>query len=127
MEINIKDYLSEEEIKDIIIKELRTKTKNDIERILTNMEYSLATGIANEMLNEQDKLTIRDKVEKAIDNIATYTVVYSDCYRESSLAYKLMEQSVVKNKDKIESRVIDLIDRLDDYQIFDILKSSYNK
>ena len=66
--INFKDYLSEEEIKEIVIDELRKETRKhfcnekEFTRILTNISYyELWKKIEEEVPNSQD--IIKEKVK----------------------------------------------------------------
>ena len=85
MEIKIEDYLTNSEIRDIIVEELRNKIKNnfsekDITRIISNAPYYKAYDIFDECLPEGYKDDIKEKVLNLIKNPKSYNIFRYDYY-----------------------------------------------
>ena len=79
MNINFKDYLSDEEIKEIVIDELRKEARKhfcnekEFTRILTNISYyELWKKIEEEVPNSQD--IIKEKVKEKLNEISNYDI-----------------------------------------------------
>ncbi len=117
MEINILDYLSENEIKSICEDEIRIHVRRsfkekDLERIISNSAYYKVYGIIDDLLpNGYDKVLI-DNVNEIIDNMSTFSVLrynYDD-KRPVSTASKLLEETVEKRKQDIIDKMNSVID-----------------
>lgn len=121
--INAMDYITEEEIKEIVVEEFKAKAKKDIERILANMSYHLAYGMADAILDETDQKEISQKVKGAINKLDTFTVFSNDSFNNKTKGYIAIENAISKHNLKIENRIAKLIEDLDDYDIFEILKA----
>ena len=138
MNINFKDYLSEKEIKEIIIDELRKEARKhfcnekEFTRILTNISYyELWKKIEEEVPNSQD--IIKEKVKKELNEISSYDVFrrkgeFNNC---NSLAYDILEKYVDENKNIIEDKVKDIFSELSEtdlkYEIQGILENYIEK
>ena len=138
MNINFKDYLSEEEIKEIVIDELRKETRKqfcdekEFTRILTNISYyELWKKIEEEVPNSQD--IIKEKVKEELNKISSYDVFrrkgeFNNC---NSLAYDILEKYVDENKNIIEDKVKDIFSELSKtdlkYEIQGILENYIEK
>ena len=105
MNINFKDYLSEEEIKEIIIDELRKEAREhfcnekEFTRILTNISYyELWNKIEEEVPNSQD--IIKEKVKEKLNEISNYDILRKkgEFNDSNSLAYDILEKYVDENK-----------------------------
>lgn len=134
MEINFKDYLNDEEIKNIIIEELREKIRKyfcnekEISRILTNISYyELWNKIEEEVPNSE--CIIKEKVKEKLNEISSYDVLRkkSEFEEKNSLAYDILEKYVNENKNIIEEKVKNIFNKLSEsdlkYQIQDILEN----
>ena len=138
MNINFKDYLSEKEIKEIVIDELRKEAREhfcnekEFTRILTNISYyELWKKIEEEVPNSQD--IIKEKVKKELNEISSYDVFrrkgeFNNC---NSLAYDILEKYVDENKNIIEDKVKDIFSELSKtdlkYEIQGILEDYIEK
>ena len=138
MNINFKDYLSKEEIKEIVIDELRKEARNhfcnekEFTRILTNISYyELWKKIEEEVPNSQD--IIKEKVKEELNEISSYDILRKkDEFNDSnSLAYDILEKYVEENKNMIENKVKDIFSELSKtdlkYEIQDILENYIEK
>ena len=120
MEINIKDYMSDEEIKAIIeneiIRETRRKLCNEkeITRILTNISYyELWKKIEKEVPNCQE--IIKEKTKEKLQEISKFDIFKSknDFLEErDSLAQQLLNESVNENKNIINDKVKTIMNEL---------------
>ena len=138
MNINFKDYLSDEEIKEIIIDELRKEAREhfcnekEFTRILTNISYyELWNKIEEEVPNSRD--IIKEKVIEELNEISSYDVFrrkgeFNNC---NSLAYDILEKYVDENKNIIENKVKDIFSELSKtdlkYEIQGILENYIEK
>ena len=118
MEIDINDYLSKEQIGEIVVDELRRIIRNkfnsdkEIERLIGNSAYEKAFGILDNSLPEGWVETVTAKVEEVVNDVARYSVFrynWSSNMPES-VASKLIEQVVIDNKLKIIDKVNEIID-----------------
>lgn len=136
--IDIKDYVSEEEIKDIIGDEIRRSvryhmnTEAELSRIITNISYKeLWKQIELEVPNCEK--TLKEKTIERIRNISDYDIFRrKDAYgAEDSLATKLIDECVKENKDIINDKVKNIFNELScsdlRYKIQDILEEYIEK
>ena len=120
MEINIKDYMSDEEIKaiikDEIVKETRRTLCNEkeITRILTNISYyELWKKIEEEVPNCQE--IIKKKTKEKILEISKFDIFQKrDDFLEykDSLAQQFLNESVKENKNIIDDKVKKIMNEL---------------
>ena len=122
MEINITDYLSTDEIKEICSDELRIqiqkyfRDEKNANRLISNLSYQF-------MIDEIEKITpnyekqITEKVAKLIaEKDLSFYLFDFDSYgggRSKSLGAKIYEQAVEENKDIIKSRIAQCIKNKD--------------
>lgn len=136
--IDIKDYVSEEEIKDIIGDEIRRSvryhmnTEAELSRIITNISYKeLWKQIELEVPNCEK--TLKEKTIERIRNISDYDIFRrKDAYgAEDSLATKLIDECVKENKDIINDKVKNIFNELSNsdlkYDIKGILEEYIEK
>lgn len=115
MEINIDDYISEEEKKRIAEEEYRSVIRNyvnvDKERILTNCAYRVVQKLVDEAFNEDLNQILVDKTVAIIHDLSAYSLFKrKDAWdKDESKGYKYLEQAVDKHKDLIENRVVEII------------------
>lgn len=119
MNINIKDYISEEEIKDIIKDEIRRSvayymnTEAELSRIITNISYKeLWKQIELEVPNCETLL--KQKTIERIRQLSSYDVFRrKDIYGgENSLATKLIDECVKENKNIINDKIKNIFNEL---------------
>lgn len=138
MNINIKDYISEEEIKDIIGDEIRRSVRYhmnneaELSRIITNISYKeLWKQIELEVPNCETLL--KQKTIEKIRNISDYDIFRrKDAYgAEDSLATKLIDECVKENKNIINDKVKNIFNELSNsdlrYKIQGILEEYIEK
>ena len=123
MEINVKDYLSELEIKGIVEQELRYKIKqsfdlNNIERIFTNSAYGIVWEEVNKSIDYDMTEFIKNKVIEVINSLSNYSVFrdkgdYVYGRDKDSIAQEYLNQYVEENKNIIRDRVVEIMQGLD--------------
>lgn len=113
MKIKAEDYLSKEEIREIIKEELREGVKKDVERIISNTSYFIVRKFTDQFLDKNDIKLLNKKIKKVITELSPYTVFYKpDVYDRSnqiSLGYAEMDKAVEKHKSLIEKRIKEII------------------
>ena len=141
MEIRIEDYLSEDEIKDIVKDQFayavreKFRTEKDIERILTNLSYEFLFQEIDKAIGRDSFEYIKHKVSELLDDDSH--IRYS-IWREAdawggkeSPAVAVMKQAIQDNKQKIEDKVSMFVESYDfkdvKEEIFDILCSALEK
>ena len=118
MNINIEDYLTEEEIKEIVKEEFRDKIKESLRRNgvttwIANMGYKNVLEIINTEIPEYETL-VKEKTKEVIEGLSSYSVFRkADLVdREDSLGQKYLEKSVEENKEIINNKVIKIFNEL---------------
>lgn len=113
-EINVEDYLSQDEIKQIVIDQVKSevrelfKTEENAKRILSNLSYELVFNEIDKVIPNSRQLII-EKTTSILNNIQSYSVFRNRDYGKASLAYELMEQAVRENKDLLNHKVKETI------------------
>lgn len=120
MKINIKDYMSDEEIKAIIEDEIVRETRRtlcnekEITRILTNISYYELWGkIEEEVPNCQE--IIKEKTKEQMLDISKFDIFQKrDDFLEykDSLAQQFLNESVKENKNIIDDKVKTIMNEL---------------
>lgn len=113
MEIDIKEYLSEDEIKEVAKNALRSqfisilKKETDLKRIITNTSYDIVYRMVDDSLTEDINDNIADKVKNIISNLTSYNVFKKpDAWdSETNDAYKHLQKCIVENFPKIKDLV----------------------
>ena len=119
MNINIMDYLSNEEIKEICKEELRYNIKKifsnekETTRIITNLSYyELWEEIEEEVPNCKE--LIKEKTKEKLNEISSYDVLREkgEFNSENSVAQDILENCVIENKYIIENKVKEILNSL---------------
>lgn len=131
MEIEVKDYLSESEIKEIVQQELRLKVRqqfdlNNIERIFSNSAYHIVWEEVNKSIDYDVTEFIKNKVIQIINELSEYSVFrdkgdYIYGRDKNSIAQDYLNQYVEENKNIINDRVIEIMQGLDSEKLNDQL------
>lgn len=124
MNINIEDYLSENEIKEIVEEEFRDRIKELFRkeaattRIISNLGYYNTFKIIEEVVPDFKEL-IKEQTKKQCQNISSYSVFRKkdEFRREDSLAQKYLEEAVEDNKEIINEKVVEILKKLNEQDI----------
>ena len=121
--INIEDYLSKEEIKEIAKEELsyaiqeKFRKESDIERIITNLSYEFLFKAVSEAIGKDSLEMIKDKVvELLMDDSRIKYLLWrkKDVWEnEESPAVTIMNQAIEDNRELIENRVFEMVSNYD--------------
>ena len=109
-EVIIEDYLSREEIQDIVKDELRILVKDSfrkekLDTLIANSSYKIVWKAVDEEMDGNLIETIKTKTLDIINNLSSYSVFHKkDAWEhEDSKAYIYMQQAIEENKDLIFS------------------------
>lgn len=115
IKLNIEDYLTHDEIKDImkdqVRNEVRTffKDEKNAQRLLSNLSYQIVFNEIDKIIPNSKELIIK-QTEKVIRESSTYNVFRDGSYGSSkSLASTYVEDAVKANKELINQKVKDTI------------------
>jgi len=122
MEINISDYVSEEDKREIAQQAFREMCcddfKNDHERtrIISNAAYKTTYTMVDEAISEPLDCLIRDSTVRIIKELTTYTVFgRKGIYQGSDTkARGILEQCVEDNKEFLNEQIRDIIAGMDE-------------
>jgi hypothetical protein len=125
MSINIEDYLSDSEIKEMVKEELREQIKFSIKRsgvntFISNIGYHNVFEIINEEIPNYEEM-VKEKTKEVINQLTSFSVFRkADLVdREDSLGQKYLEEAVTNNKELINNKVIEIINALKKQDIAD--------
>ena len=133
LKMNVFDYLSQEEIKEIIIEEVKSsvrehvntmfKNEDEIARILTNSSYSCVQSEVDKLIPDyKDKIAIGVKTIVDGNNYHYEVFNHDDWTNKDSLGLKYLNEVVNSNKDKIKERVETAIS---EYDVTKLIENSF--
>lgn len=112
MEINVQDYLSEDEMKeiakDVWADKCRYKLEKDKERIISNEAYTCVFRMVDEVFGENLNQILTEKIVEIIKDMSSFSVfrVKNAWDRDESVAQKVMCQVVEENKHILKDTVV---------------------
>lgn len=136
MNIDIEEYLSEEEIKCIVIQEFRShiqqhfKKESDMQRILTNTAYLTIYKELNEITDNQAESIIKGKLNELLQKPLYFGEVFKckDVWdKDESKAFKILMNTVEENKQLLSEKVKDCIHNLPKKDIQPTIKEAVLK
>lgn len=127
--INIEDYLSQEEIKEIAkeqfsqaVKE-RFRKSSDVERVMTNLSYEYLFKAVSETIGRDSLELIKDKVVSLLQDDSHISYLMwrrKDAWENNeSPAITVMNKAIKDNEDLIKSRVYSFISNYDFNEVKD--------
>lgn len=121
VKIKIEDYLTEDDIQEIIKDELAGKVRKAVEekdlgRIITNSAYRIIFKAVDEQIGEDIECLLRDKAIEAVSGLSTFHVFrQKDVWeKEDSIAYTYLQQAMRDNKDVLFERVKEIMGSIDE-------------
>lgn len=121
VKIKIEDYLTEDDIQEIIKDELAGKVRKaveekDLDRIITNSAYRIIFKAVDEQIGEDIECLLRDKAIEAVSGLSTFHVFrQKDVWeKEDSIAYTYLQQAMRDNKDVLFERVKEIMGSIDE-------------
>jgi hypothetical protein len=122
MEINFKDYLSDDEVKGIVQDELRIQvrkffsgTEENTQRLLSNLAYSIVRDEVDKIVPNYEEELI-NKVAELIKSKDLSFHVFNYHYSTNaptSFGSKVIEQTVKENQQLIKDKVVKTIQETD--------------
>lgn len=127
--VNVSDYLSTEEIKDICREEVKIsvreqlKKEEDLQRFLTNSSYRFVWAAIEEKCPDNMLDLITAKISQIVNELAPYSVFRKkDAWdRDESKGWTLLQQALTESEPLIKKRVVELISMIDMYTIQDVI------
>ena len=119
MEIDIKEYLSYSDLKEIAREQMSVlvaahlKDEEAVKRIISNTAYELIYKMVDDVLDSKLEELLRDKVAELVSSMTTYNIFNKpDAWsRETNTAYDILRKAVLDNEKRIQGIVSDNIDR----------------
>lgn len=115
IEINIMDYVSEDEIKNTILESIASYARQRSEawytRVLTNVAYrEIFDEIDKELENTTSKEIIKSKIKEIISEDNMYGVFRDKhTFGYNSIGQEILEECIKENRDLINKRVVEKI------------------
>jgi hypothetical protein len=121
LEINVKDYLSESELKEICRDAVRERVsallckEGDIDRFLTNASFHLVWDAVNEKCPDNMLEKITEKIPGIVEKLSSWDVFRApDAWgREANKGWTLLQKALSDSEPLIKERVIELIRQID--------------
>ena len=127
MEINIKDYLSDEEIKHIAEGEVasairqRLNSEKEVERILSNLSYRHVFDAIDKTLGTDAMRFIEEKTLKEIKKLNDFHIFRpGSVFEKKSEAYKHIDKAVEENAHIINEKVKESFETTTENQLHEI-------
>jgi hypothetical protein len=123
MEWKTEDFLSQEEIKQIMADELRAKIAKDSERILSNIGYQVAFAVIDSAMTPDQLSVVRAKAVEVCQSVDKHDVFRRPdaWHREASPAHQVLNDTINECRPIIVSRVKEAIA---EYSFRDEIKAS---
>lgn len=119
MEINIEDYMNEDEMKIIVENEFRDRIREYfLENKLSDLIYSLCNKEIYRIIEEEIsdfEEEIKKTIPSVIERISAFDIFKSkDDFMNSkdSIGQRILERAVMKNRDMIEQKVKNIFSEL---------------
>ena len=136
-DINIDDYISINEVGEMVRDEVRYQISDKVDKALryvsvSDIIYSVASKTAMQLLEEQDvdmHQKIADKVLESIDDLSLYYVLRDDDNGNKSKGQIVLDECVEEARQKIQQKVYEIIeDKLNaDWLVDCVLDDFYNR
>lgn len=119
MEINVEDYINEDEMKRIVTEEFQNKIRKYFcENKLSDLIYSLCNKEIRKTIEEEIpnfKEEIKQRISSTIKSVDKYEIFQRKdnfIYSEDSLGQKMLEEAIKENKDMLEQKVKNIFSEL---------------
>ncbi len=124
MEINVRDYISDEDMREIVEDEVRRAVSAELyeqrmhdwlESTLSNVAYMVVWQEVDKLMDGDPKQMIAEKIPHVIEGLSPYSVFRKkgEFNREDSIGQTILDQAVTDNADLIDSKVKEIIGGLD--------------
>ena len=115
MQIRVEDYLSKEEITEMIRYRLDDVIRKDSERILSNTAYGVVFEAVNKALDGKMQETIKAKVVEIINELSDFNVFrMKDAWgNPETVGTKILNEAIEENRQAIKEKVKEAVDGYD--------------
>ena len=123
MNINITDYISEDDMKRIATEEfrnqIRKQSRGSLERVINNAAYAVVWEAVDECMDGEAVSILKSKVLNIIDDLTSFNVFATPnaWERKENMAHNLLVNAVRDNYSPLEQRVVVQMDTLSKTQI----------
>ena len=120
IEVNIHDYLSDDDVKDVLRKAIYDEIKESIRydksltTFISNLSYKYVFNMVDEIVKESIgtgiEESIKQKVPEIINDLSSYSIFRAkDNWQTESVGQKLLNEAVIENKDLLKDKVKELL------------------
>lgn len=129
MDINVADYLSDGQMREIAIETwremCREACKGNPERIIENIGHAVATQMVVDALGDDANEQIKAKAIDVIADLSVFSVFRKkDVWdRDETPAFKVLSEAVKANSDLVNEKVRECIGQMSKREALEIIKS----
>lgn len=135
MEINITDYLSDDDIREIAAGEIRRsvelymRDENNFKRIITNAAYGIVWDKVDEVGGETIEDYLPAKVREIIEKLTAFDIFKKPNAwdRETNSGYQILERCLIENKPLISEKVVQAINTAPKGYLRGVSKDAFEK
>ena len=120
IEVNIHDYLSDDDVKDVLRKVIYDEIKKNIRynksltTFISNLSHKYVFNMVDEIVKESIGIgieeSIKQKVPEIINDLSSYSIFRAkDNWQTESVGQKLLNEAVIENKDLLKDKVKELL------------------
>ena len=113
MQIDVNNFMSKEELKNICECEIRQhlRSESHIERIVSNASYQIVYDLVDSVLDKKLETVLKTKVTNIIEKLTSFNLFHEpDVWsRETNAGYNILISALNDNKKIIEGAVADEI------------------
>jgi len=122
MEIDVRDYLDEEDMREIAREQFSRAVERqlsdglEVERVISNIAYETVWRAVDDAVGEDAKALVAAKIPEVIDSLSCYSVFREAdklLREEKSVGQRILDEVVAENRPAIEARVREVIDGID--------------
>ena len=123
MNINLTDYISEDEMKRIATEEfrnqIRKQSRQSLERVINNAAYAVVWEAVDECMDGEAISFLKSKVLDIINDMTSFNVFATPNAwdRKENMAHNLLVKAVRDNHSLLEQKVVVQMDTLSKTQI----------
>lgn len=132
MEIQIEKYFTEDEIREIVIAELRQRIrerlsdKDYMDTFVSNMGYYVVFKEVEKIIPNAKEIIAQRTIDVINNNTFDYCVFHTSWDGKKSIGTKIIEDTVISQKEFIKEKTIEAISKKDYFEdIINILERAY--
>lgn len=132
MEIQVEKYFTEDEIREIVIAELRHRIKERLsdkdymDTFASNMGYYVVFEEVERIIPNAKEIIAQRTIDVINNNTFDYCVFHTSWDGKKSIGIKIIEDTVISQKEFIKEKTIEAISKKDYFEdIMNILERAY--